>query len=123
MKAGRRARRALERRRLAERESKRHGAPFFAEQRRLITNREDARQRRDGRRDRADLTAGSGFVPASENQIRKIRGYACAAMPWRSDAAPSIARCIAGSPFMIVDCFCSVEEIAPMDVDPHSGLW
>ena len=70
-----------ERIRLAERQAKRHGPAFLAEQRRLVTDRKDALERGSGRRRQVDLPSGCPFVPSSENhrsQIRWIRGCVAA---------------------------------------------
>ena len=54
-----------------------HGPTLLAEQRGLVTDREDVHERRSGRRWQVDLPSDCRFVPSSENQgsqIRWIRG-------------------------------------------------
>jgi hypothetical protein len=54
-------------------EAKGHGPTLLAEQRGLVTDREDVHERRSGRRWRVDLPSGCRFVPSSENQGSQIR--------------------------------------------------
>jgi hypothetical protein len=73
VETGRRARRRIERLRAADRESERHGTPLLAEERCVVTDREDARERRDVRSGQRDLPRGDRFVPSSENEPSEIR--------------------------------------------------
>ena len=73
VETGRRARRRIERLRVADRQSKRHGTPFLAQQRCLVTDREGARERGDGRSGQVDGPSGGRFVPSSKNQSGEIR--------------------------------------------------
>jgi hypothetical protein len=73
VETGRGARRRIERLRPADRESKRHGTPLLAEERCVVTDREDARERGDVRSGQRDLPRGDRFVPSSENEPSEIR--------------------------------------------------
>jgi hypothetical protein len=103
VETGRRARRRIERLRLAQRQSKRHGTPFLAKQRCLLTDREDARERGDGRSGQVDVPSDGRFVPSSKNQGSEFNGYAYSPAADDSAACTLVSRRSAvGSGFMIV---------------------
>jgi hypothetical protein len=72
VETGRRARRRIERLRPADRESKRHRTPLLAEERCVVTDRQDARERGDVQSGERDLSRGDRVVPSSKNQPSEI---------------------------------------------------
>jgi hypothetical protein len=72
METGRRACGGGKHLRVAEHESKRHGTIFFAQQRRLVTDRQDARQLGGAKRHQVGLPRRSGVVPSAQDEVNEI---------------------------------------------------
>jgi hypothetical protein len=72
METGRGTRRWLERRRLTQREPKRHGTTFFSEQRRLVTHCQNPHQRGGIRRGQRDVSGSQGLMPSMQDTSGEI---------------------------------------------------